>query len=141
MRNYRFIRASIYLLASLALTLTSCGGERGGTQPSNTGSGQVGKTSGISHGTAMMKSIHIMPSNPLGISAGTQLNFTASGVYSDNSVRDVTTMVAWTSSDTSIATVSSEPDSKGLAMAVSKGYCSISATLGNISGSTIIGVN
>jgi len=50
-------------------------------------------------------------------------------------------MVVWTSSDTSIATVSNAPDSNGQAIAVSRGYCSISATLGLISGSTAIGVN
>jgi len=63
------------------------------------------------------------------------------GSYSNNSVQDITTMVVWTSSDPLVATVGNEAGSIGLATAVSKGYCSISATLDGISGSTIIGVN
>jgi hypothetical protein len=88
-----------------------------------------------------LRGISITPSNPLGINAGTRLQFAAKGSYSDNSVQDLTTLAVWTSSDTSITTVSNEPDSRGQAIAVSRGYCSISATLGNISGSTIMEVN
>lgn len=141
MINYRFIGALIYILASLTLSLTSCGGGGGGTPPQNTGIGQVRQVSGVNGRTAILRSISISPNNPLGINSGTQLQFTARGSYSDNSVQDLTTLAVWTSSDTSIATVSSAPDSKGQALAVSSGYCSISATLGVISGSTILGVN
>jgi len=88
-----------------------------------------------------LRSISITPSNPLGINSGTQLQFSARGYFSDNSVQDLTTMVVWTSSDTSIATISNESDSKGQAIAVSRGYCSISGTLDGVSGSTIIGIN
>lgn len=141
MRNNRFIRAPMYILVSLTLTLISCGGEGGGTPPRNTGVGQVRQVSGVSGRTAILRTISITPSNPLGIKSDTQLQFAAKGVYSDNSVQDLTTMVVWISSDTSVATISNAPDSKGQAIAVSRGYCSITATLGNISGSTIIGVN
>lgn len=140
MRNYSSIRALMYLLVSLALTLISCGEERGGTPPRNTGVGQVRQVSGVNGKPAVLRTISISPSNPLGINAGTRLQFAARGVSSDNSVKDLTTTVAWTSSDISIAIVSNVPNSVGLATAVSKGYCSISATLGNISGSTIMGV-
>ena len=50
-------------------------------------------------------------------------------------------MVAWTSADVSVATISNAPDSKGQAIAVSRGYCSISAALDGISDSTIIDIN
>jgi len=138
MRNYRFVRALMYILVSLTLTLTSCGGQGGSTPPHNTGVGQVG---GVSGRTVVLRTISIMPSNPLGIIAGTQLQFAATGSYSDNSVKDLTMLVVWTSSDISVATVSNAPDSNGQSLAISRGYCSISATLGGISGSTIIGVN
>lgn len=127
----------MYLLVSLALTLTFCGGEDRGVPPRNTGIGQVRQVIGESERTPALRSISITPSNPLGINSGTQLQFAAMGSYTDNSVQDLTTLVTWTTSDTSIAIVSNAPDSKRQA----KGYCSISATLGSISESTIIGVN
>jgi hypothetical protein len=141
MRNNRFIKAIMYIMVSLMLTLASCGGEGGGSPPRTIGVGQVEQFSGVNGRTAVLRTIGITPINPLGINAGTQLQFAATGSYSDSSVQDVTTSVIWTSSDTSIATISNTPDSKGLATAVSRGYCGISATLGSISGSTIIGVN
>ena len=141
MRNYRFTKALMYILVSLTLTLASCGGEGGGTPLRNTGVGQARQVSGVNGRTPVLRVITITPSNPLGINAGTQLQFAAMGSYSDNSVQDLTTMVVWISSDTSIATISNAQDSKGQSLAISRGYCSISATLGGISGSTIIGIN
>jgi hypothetical protein len=140
MKNGIFIKLLLYGFISLTLTFTSCGGGSGGggTPPSNTAGGQV---SGVNGSTAVLRTISITPSNPLGINSGTQLQFSARGYYSDNSVQDLTTMVAWTSCDTSIASISNESDSKGQALAISRGYCSISAKMGGISGSTIIGIN
>jgi hypothetical protein len=67
MTNRRFIRALLYGLVSLTLTLTSCGGERGGTPPRKTGVRQVEqyKYSGINGKTAVLRSISITPSNYL----------------------------------------------------------------------------
>jgi hypothetical protein len=138
MRNHRFIRVLMYSVVSLALTLTSCGGEGRNTPTRNTGVRQV---DGVSERTVILRTISITPSNPLGIDSGTQLHFSAMGSFSDNTVQDLTTTVVWTSSDASIATISNAPDSNGRAIAISRGYCSISATLGNISNSTIIGVH
>jgi len=141
MRGYRFIRALMYILASLTLTLTSCGGEGGGTPPQYTGVGQVEQFNGVGRSTAVLRAISITPINPLGINSGTQLKFSARGYFSDNSEQDITTLVVWTSSDTSIATISNELGTKGQAITVSRGYCSISAALDGISNSTIIGIN
>ncbi len=139
MWNNRFVKALMYIVVSL--TLTSCGREGGGTPPPNTGVRQVGQVSAVNGRTAVLRTISITPSNPLGIDSGTQLQFSASGNFSDNSVQDLTTMVVWTSSDISIADISNAPDSKGRAIAVSRGYCSISAALDGVSESTIIGIN
>jgi len=141
MINSGFIRAPMYLLVSLALTLTSCGRESGGMPPVNSGVGQVRQVGGEHGRTAVLRNISITPSNPVGISSGAELQFTAMGFYSNNAVEDITTLVFWTTSDPSVTTVSNEAGSMGLATAVSRGYCSISATLGRVSSSTIIGVN
>jgi Bacterial Ig-like domain (group 2) len=141
MKNGKFINLFIYGFISLVVFLASCGREGGAAYPGNMGVGQTSQVSGAGKMAPILKGISITPSNPLGINAGTRLQFAATGSYSDNSVQDLTTLAVWTSSDTSITTISNAPDSKGQAIAVSRGYCSISATLGSISGSTILGVN
>jgi hypothetical protein len=110
MKNNRFIRGSMYGLVSLMLALPSCGGGGRSTSPNNTGVRQVSGVNGI---TAVLRTISITPSNPLVINSGTQLQFTATGSYADNSVQDLTAQVVWASSDTSVATVSNASDSKG----------------------------
>ncbi len=141
MKNTELIRALMYILVSLVLALPSCGGEGEGSSSHSNGAEQVRQVSGVNGRTAVLRAIDITPSNPLDVNSGTQLHFNARGYFSDNSVQNITTTVVWTSSDTSIATISNAPDSKGQAIAVSRGYCSISAALGSISGSTIIGIN
>ena len=141
MRNNRVIKALVYILVSLTLTLNSCGGESGGTAPRNTGVRQVEQFSKDNGRTATLRTINITPINPLGINVGTRLQFASTGSYSDNSVQDLTTLVVWNSSDISVATISNAPDSKGQAIAVSRGYCSISASLDSITASIVIGVN
>jgi hypothetical protein len=142
MKNRNVIKILSCGLVSLTLTFTSCGGDGGGG--ASMGSSGASSTKGgsvVIRSTPVLMAVNISPSNLLGIQPGAHLLFTAKGYYSDNSVQDVTTIAVWTSSDTSIATVSNAGDSKGWATAVSKGYCSISATVEGASGSTIIGVH
>ena len=75
-------------------------------------------------------SIAVTPVNP-SIAAGQQQQFTATGTYSDGSHADFTKFATWSSSSTSVATVSG-----GLATGVAVGSTTIQATSGSISGST-----
>ena len=83
-----------------------------------------------------LKSIAVTPANP-SASVGTSAQFTATGTYSDNSKKDLTTSVTWTSSSTSVATITSK---SGLASALAVGATTIKAALGAISGTTILTV-
>jgi outer membrane protein assembly factor BamB len=76
-------------------------------------------------------SIAVTPSNP-SIVNGTTVQLRATGTYSDSSTRDLTTLVIWSSSDNTKATVSST----GLVTAIATGSTTLTATSGNISGST-----
>jgi Flp pilus assembly secretin CpaC len=76
--------------------------------------------------SATLKSIAVTPSS-LAIAAGTALQFAATGTYSDGSVQNVTSAVAWDSSKTSVATIGA---SSGLATGVAAGTTSITATQG-----------
>src|SRR3984893_6563969 len=79
--------------------------------------------------------ITISPANAQ-IAKGTAQQFTATGKYNDGTSPDITSLVAWNSTQSAIATVSSSPGTQGLALAASPGSTSISASLGTVSSST-----
>ena len=89
---------------------------------------------------AVLEMIMVTPDNPA-VSKGATESFMAMGMYSDNSTVDLTTQVTWGSSDTSVATISNDSGTQGLATAVGDGTSSISASLDGISGSTTITVS
>ncbi|HEU4732241.1 MAG TPA: Ig-like domain-containing protein [Kofleriaceae bacterium] len=73
------------------------------------------------------------------IPAGQQA-FTAVGVFSDQTIQDVTAIASWASSDETIATVSSAAGSAGLATGLGPGVTTISATLGVVTGTMTLQV-
>ncbi|MDQ1252428.1 MAG: Fibronectin type-III protein, partial [Euryarchaeota archaeon] len=77
---------------------------------------------------AELISIAITPLDPIVTLNQTQ-QFIANGTYSDGSIIDVTAIVNWSSSNTTVANISVS----GLAMAVSQGTTQINATIGEIS--------
>src|SRR2546423_1279790 len=64
----------------------------------------------------------------------------ATGTYSDASTQDLTSQVTWTSTNTSVASISTTVPTAGLASAVSAGTTTITATLGSVSGNTLLAV-
>jgi hypothetical protein len=83
-----------------------------------------------------LTSISVTPANPsIGIS-GTQ-QFTATGNLRGGTTQNLTSFVAWSSSKTNVATMTST----GLATGVTLGTSTISATLGSVTGSTILTVS
>jgi hypothetical protein len=82
-------------------------------------------------------SIAVTPATAtIGINATQQ--FTATGTFSDNSTKDVTTQSAWTSSNTGTATVGA---ATGLATGVAGGTVTITATDGTIKGTAQLTVS
>jgi uncharacterized protein YjdB len=75
-----------------------------------------------------LKSIAVTPIAP-SISVGSSEQFTATGTYSDNSTKNITTSVNWASSNTGFATIDA---STGLAKGVAAGTTQVTATLGNV---------
>ncbi|HUJ17270.1 MAG TPA: DUF3443 family protein [Nitrospirota bacterium] len=82
-----------------------------------------------------LKSIAVTPANP-NVALGITEQFTATGTYSDNSLRDITTSVTWTSSAPNVASISNTAGSEGLAGSGSQGQTTITATLGIVSNFT-----
>jgi hypothetical protein len=106
---------------------------------SATHSGVVGSTT-LTISSATLSSIAVTPALPV-IALGTTQAFMATGTFTDGSVQDLTAQVAWTSSDTSVATVSNAAASKGIASSIAMGSTTISAGLSGISGSTNLAVS
>ncbi len=90
------------------------------------------------HGVPLptLQSIEITPANA-SVAADTSTQLTATAIYSDNSHADVTTQVAWSSSNPAIATVGT---STGKITAISAGAVSLSAKLQGHSASTALTV-
>ncbi|MHB8844532.1 MAG: Ig-like domain-containing protein [Nitrospirota bacterium] len=91
---------------------------------------------------AILSSLTVTPVNP-SIASGKTRQFTAMGTFTDNSVQNVTASVAWSSTNTTVATISDAPGTKGLATSNNTGITgstTIRATSGSISNSTTLRV-
>jgi hypothetical protein len=75
-----------------------------------------------------LKSIAVTPASS-SVVAGITQQFTATGTYSDNSTKDITTSVTWKSSNTAFATIGA---ATGLATGVAAGTTQITATQGSV---------
>jgi len=86
---------------------------------------------------AALVSITVTPSAPT-IARQTTVQFLATGTYTDKSTQNLTSSVSWSSSNTAVATVSSTAPTGGLAMGVSAGQTTITASMGSISGTAAL---
>jgi YVTN family beta-propeller protein len=88
---------------------------------------------------ATLKAIAVTPTNPTE-PINSNLQFTATGTFSDNSTKDITSTVAWSSSNTAAATINEEG---GLATTGPTAglTTTISATQSEVQGSTLLTVS
>ncbi len=105
LRNFSFSLAFSIILVAMALVLGGCGGQCGGLV------------------SCSIIEIQISPVNP-SVAVGSKQQFKATGDYLDGTVVDLSANVTWSSSDTTIATISSG----GLASALKPGLTTITAT-------------
>ena len=120
--------ASVIVLGLLG-SLAGCGGGGGGGDT----------TTPPPDNTPTLQSIEITPSLTKA-AAGTTAQFTATGVYTDNSTEDLTAQATWASSDSAVAMVSNAAGSKGVAITTGVGSATVSATSGDVSGDTMLTV-
>ena len=93
-------------------------------------------TASVTVSSAVLSSINVGTPSPSLASGGTE-QLTATGVYSDGSSASLTTQVAWSSSDGSVAVV----NSVGLLTALKAGSVSVMASMGGVSGTANVTVN
>jgi uncharacterized delta-60 repeat protein len=87
-------------------------------------------------GPSALSQILISPTNPSVIESDPQ-SFFAQGIYSDNSRRDITALVDWTSSQPTVANFSADSN---IASALVAGSTNVIASLNGITASTILNV-
>ena len=96
--------------------------------------GQVG-TASLTVTNATLTSITVTPSAS-SIALGSSQQFTATGNFSDGSTQNLTTQVAWTSSNVNVAAIATN----GIASTAVTGTATIIATMNGVSGSTTLTV-
>jgi uncharacterized protein YjdB len=127
-------------------TVSNAAGSRGLASTLTTGQTGVVATSGAISGSAqltvtdaVLDSIAIDPAAP-SLSAGRDLQLTATGTFSDQTTQDLTETVTWASADVDIATVSNAAGTRGLAHGVAAGTVQLSATSGVVVGTVSLEV-
>ena len=111
------------------------GTEAGTVTISGSINGQTPATATLTVSNATIQSITVTPAMPT-IALGAAQQFAASGLFSDGSTQDITSVVTWTSSAPTIAVV----NQNGVASSATHGQTNIKATLG-VTGSTLLSVN
>jgi uncharacterized repeat protein (TIGR03803 family) len=81
-------------------------------------------------------SLEITPTNP-SVAAGTGVQLTATGIYTDNSHADLTAQVSWSTSNAAVATIGA---GTGKALGVAAGTATLSASLHGQMGTTTLTV-
>ncbi len=101
--------------------------------------GAVSGATAVTVTNANLIALAVTPVNP-SIARGRLQQFTATGTYSDATTLDLTGVVAWTSSNQVIATISNVAGTAGQATAIDPGTSVITATLGAFTDSTVLTV-
>jgi len=129
-----------------AATITNQVGFEGLATTIAAGTTTITASFGGSSGTAILTvtnatlvSIAITPVNPT-MAKNTQLQFIATGTFSDGTQADITTVATWTSSNTNAATISNQAGLQGDATGVAAGTTTIAATYQGKTGSTTLTV-
>ncbi len=125
--------------AGSVATISNASGSNGLASSIATGTSQIQASSGgITSGgvaltvtPAVLVSISVTPAAP-SIALGTAQGFIATGTYSDMTTQNLTTSVTWTSSASTVASISNAAGTNGLATSLTVGTTNISAGLGGV---------
>jgi trimeric autotransporter adhesin len=133
--------------ATLVATVSSNAGSKGlvtsagyGTTTITASYGGQTATVTLTVQSPALVSITVSPSM-YAIASGTAVQLHATGNYSDNSTLDLTSQVTWSSTNSTVATVSNTSGSQGLATGVNPGTVTITATSGSVQGTATLTVH
>src|SRR4030067_88682 len=128
--------------STAAATITAAGLATGASSGTASITASFGGLSGVTTLTvtaATLASIEVTPTNP-SIALGPTRQFTAIGVYTDNTTQNLTRDVIWSSDNSGIAQIGNAEGSYGLAKSLATGTTTIKATSGSVQGSASLTV-
>ncbi|PNU20892.1 hypothetical protein C2E25_04690 [Geothermobacter hydrogeniphilus] len=102
---------------------------------------------GVNAGTGLkvtggdLTGISITPVSPLSLVAGTRAQLTATGQFSNNTSRDITSLVTWNSGTQAVASISNVSGLQGRLSALTQGTSTITATYDTFSPSVSLTVS
>ena len=96
-------------------------------------------STGLTVSGASLMSLSVSPASTT-IAPGLSQQFSAIGAYSDGTVQNVTSIAHWTSSDSSIASVSNSGNI-GVATGIAEGWTRVSAVLDSLVAAAVLNVN
>lgn len=96
--------------------------------------GSVTGSASVTVGQPVLRSISV--SGPSSVGLGATVQYTAQGVYSDQSTQPVTSQLSWHTSDSTVATITAS----GMLTAQKQGSVTVTATVGSIAGNLSVTV-
>ena len=115
-------------------------GRQPGTVTITASYGGMNATTTVTVANHTLQAIIVTPVDPT-VTAGQQLQFTATGYFADGTTQDLTKSAHWSSSASNIATINSGQTGGGLCTAKAAGTATLTAAFNGISGSTMLTVN
>jgi 6-phosphogluconolactonase (cycloisomerase 2 family) len=128
--------ASVATIGTAAGTMGLASAVGAGSATITATQGGVSGSTTLTVTAATLVSIAVTPANP-SIAKGLTQQFTATGTYTNSTTQDLTSMVSWTSSNPSIASIAA---SGGLATAAAPGSVTVTASMSGITGTTTLTV-
>lgn len=129
-----------------AFSVSNAAGQKGQATALATGTGQVQATlSGVTGSATVtvsaspLVSIAVTP-NPLSLVLGLSSSLVATGTYQNGTTQILTTQVAWSVVDPTVASVSNAASSAGRVSGIAVGSTTVTATLSGISGKAAVTV-
>jgi uncharacterized protein YjdB len=129
-----------------AFAVSNAAGQKGQATALATGSGQIQATlAGVTASATVtvsaspLVSIAVTP-NPLSLVLGLSSSLVATGTYQNGTTQILSTQVAWTAADPTVAIVSNAAGSAGRVSSIAVGSTTVTATLSGISGHATVTV-
>ena len=129
---------SVATVSATGLVTCSSGATVNGSSTITATSGSISASISVACQALQLKYIKVTPEKRCEIRAGGKTQLTAIGIFASGATKNVTASATWTSGDTSVATVSAGLVSCKVPRSYHDGYAIISASVGSVSGSTIV---
>jgi len=133
--------------APAVAAISTANGSKGQAQALSNGSATISASFGGATGSTLLSvtqaTLSAIQITPFSLTAlvGFNANLTATGLYSDNSTRDLTALVTWASSASNVAAVSNAGGSRGLLTPLTAGNASITASYQGVVGTDAVVVS